>query len=1767
TYFTHEGCAGAHEAFRVGDMEGRRTVTFRNGGGNGGSGVRGPMSAERARLQAFATEFQALLAEAVKSISVQGTPIPEPKHFWLVPILHRLASIAEFFEASYCREPGVNAFDNRRYMHPIGVAIRLATLGSVENDRYSQPTRFISEVLFGLLRSGGGVGGGAMVLAAVCRFLCAVSMATADQGSRTAPPPPISTLLSDDLELYGVVLSWARGERPPSIGGGNGFDGAAARTAMKKGLEVVRTLKAAAHPGVHEEGSANNGEEEQTDVNSASTAPGAGVGAGAGGSSGMSEEGEPAVVAGAGSGDGSGGGEVGSDEVGGAPASASAAGAPAIGRSSPPPPPPAASTTSAAKAPAVEELAGAELRAHATGLVAAGLLSRQASDLIVNKGFAAHLVQRLREGAVAQHLGDEAASEQDRLSPLGETGVPGEDNGGSVGGGSSGAGAGSAGRAAGVVARGAVSESSAAAFSGPDDGAAAWSAVMSARACPSTPDKWIPKYGRWTGVAAVEAEHVAACISAIGGYQEILAPLFSGDGLAVVDLLLANPQLEVRVHAVELLSALLVHKKVGLAFVRRGWVRTVLRLGALENGSFLEPEIGFCLHGLAASGGVMEAVCRVQDDTLERLLTYAASLLRSPSESTQRNAMLFWEAAMRFPPALEAFDRHGGVSKLLYLLLPTAQGYSDAASSGTSAAGRAGSSGTGVRPSGAGTRSNGDSSPPRQRSRWWQMGSSAVPNGGGGGTGAGSEALRGGREQGSFYTSASAVQHRRSQVTLGACSCVRQYLRCSLALAVLKQQQRAGGDGGGGGSASRQEQQQGRGGTAAPSTIPRTPGRPAWQCKPLSVDDASHAAHVVAVKGKLGRGTRDDVASAGVHFYFGESRDFVFHGACGALVNVVDTMLSQRTMGAETAIHALDALATAALCPLVYPELCRPGTNNPTGGSGSGGGGGTGASGSTPSGSQPPPADGAGTSSASAGSGSASAGGGGGSSSPWGRSRKGSRGDVRRSEGAVVVTKRARVSLSSPDLECPLSSSRFDVLMCTTERDTIRILGIAPCHCASLMLLFVLPEGCLQATTTCAVHYLRIGDEPGDDGRVPNRRHASACAISVPPTTAKTERRNARDTRSSSVGRHPPGGQGYCNTPGVAGFGSATLIRERNGIRVLVGLLRYRRQVAAADAVRLRAALCLLGLAHDVQIAQVLEKMRITTTLSDTVRAGPVVGRNVESYSQLREAAKQIIARVAGRLSGTVGRSGLMDPAVTGLERAAVVANTPITFRPRELLGFFTLTRGTPGMTSGSLFFFLGFPLPPPRAASERSAARRRKSWVPPSSCYLTPAFVPVILFSLKLSISPFPTPIRTRHVFPRVPLPDLIFPARQIIHEYLAANGLAGSAAAVGHGSARGAGGVARGGTSSLSAASSSACRARLEKAGVADREDAGQSAGKATGADAGDGGDTGCRIGSARAVGDGQPAAPREKAEVGTPAQQVSGESRPSPRAPAIATVPLGRAGRISAAFAAPGASGKTTKEEGRGSGGRGTGGPGSASGVRARSKLERSSSTPSRLTGPSPSSAGSSSAPSTSAASRGKRSARAASASSSEVAAGAAAGSGASDVAEARPAASLKPLVTTAGGGWGGGIDDDEEDEDRWAASPIGTPRGFYPSVPPAAQPVTLRRSTSWGGYATAAEQLQVAARSGSHHHTHAQGGGMPGSATATGTTALDKIVTSFLRNQHERCPDPICVLPPLSLAEPHSCPDRTPAGALGSGAPPNVAKRVLAWQVCARWRVAC
>lgn len=317
-------------------------------------------------------------------------------------------------------------------------------------------------------------------------------MATADQASRTAPPPPIPALLSEELEIYEEVLSWARGGALPTSGGGGGFDAAAAQAAMEKGRELVRSKMRAANPEeVSKTGGGYKGKGKAKVPSTTAVEQAAGGSAGGSASSGGDTEVSGAEGAGAGS-----------NVVPGttAPAAASPETTVAAAVTMPP---------TAAEVLADRASAEAELRAHATGLLAAGLLSRELSDLIVNKGFAAHLVQRLREGPVADYLRAEAAKEHHRKASSGD---------GALGGG--GSAAGNSGDPAVVVAGAAGS----AAAAGGDGAAAAASAAVGA-AVASAAQQPAPTYGRWANVAAVEAEHVAACISGIGGYQEVI--LFS----------------------------------------------------------------------------------------------------------------------------------------------------------------------------------------------------------------------------------------------------------------------------------------------------------------------------------------------------------------------------------------------------------------------------------------------------------------------------------------------------------------------------------------------------------------------------------------------------------------------------------------------------------------------------------------------------------------------------------------------------------------------------------------------------------------------------------------------------------------------------------------------------------------------------------------------------------------------------------------------------------------------------------------------------------------------------------------------------------------------------------------------------------------------------------------------------------------------------------------------------------------------------------------
>jgi hypothetical protein len=91
------------------------------------------------------------------------------------------------------------------------------------------------------------------------------------------------------------------------------------------------------------------------------------------------------------------------------------------------------------------------------------------------------------------------------------------------------------------------------------------------------------------------------------------------------------------------------------------------------------------------------------------------------------------------------------------------------------------------------------------------------------------------------------------------------------------------------------------------------------------------------------------------------------------------------------------------------------------------------------------------------------------------------------------------------------------------------------------------------------------------------------------------------------------------------------------------------------------AARCLLGLAQEPAIAQILEKLRLSLLLSEVVRAGPVLERAAEHYQALRNTALQLIANITGRPHSAVSHSDAMDPASWKLEKAAIVGRTPIT--------------------------------------------------------------------------------------------------------------------------------------------------------------------------------------------------------------------------------------------------------------------------------------------------------------------------------------------------------------------------------------------------------------------------------------------------------------------------------------------------------------------------
>lgn len=127
------------------------------------------------------------------------------------------------------------------------------------------------------------------------------------------------------------------------------------------------------------------------------------------------------------------------------------------------------------------------------------------------------------------------------------------------------------------------------------------------------------------------------------------------------------------------------------------------------------------------------------------------------------------------------------------------------------------------------------------------------------------------------------------------------------------------------------------------------------------------------------------------------------------------------------------------------------------------------------------------------------------------------------------------------------------------------------------------------------------------------------------------------------------------------------LAREKNAIKVCVQLLRYKRSVQNADAIRLLATRALLGLSRDRHIAQILEKMQIGQLLSDLIRNEPILEENADLHVRFRESALDLISQVTHRAPNVVINEAT-DPTVRKIEKASIVAQTKISYDDNELL-------------------------------------------------------------------------------------------------------------------------------------------------------------------------------------------------------------------------------------------------------------------------------------------------------------------------------------------------------------------------------------------------------------------------------------------------------------------------------------------------------------------
>jgi len=133
--------------------------------------------------------------------------------------------------------------------------------------------------------------------------------------------------------------------------------------------------------------------------------------------------------------------------------------------------------------------------------------------------------------------------------------------------------------------------------------------------------------------------------------------------------------------------------------------------------------------------------------------------------------------------------------------------------------------------------------------------------------------------------------------------------------------------------------------------------------------------------------------------------------------------------------------------------------------------------------------------------------------------------------------------------------------------------------------------------------------------------------MNPPVTPNRNQNPNPSQTQTQNQNQNAISNPSLTDEPMKAVWQS---VRNNNGIRTLLSLLKITTPVTKADEIRTLSCKALLGLSRSVQMKQILSKLQISQLLSELVRE-PLLENNLSIHSKFKEYALQLIRSTTGK--------------------------------------------------------------------------------------------------------------------------------------------------------------------------------------------------------------------------------------------------------------------------------------------------------------------------------------------------------------------------------------------------------------------------------------------------------------------------------------------------------------------------------------------------------